>query len=132
MQMVTHIMSLTYVPKIEAVKAGTIRQTIRLQRSLNVKRQGDGLILHTWAGKPYRSQWDWRIKTTIKEVTTLLYQDGKWWDFQTYQLLDDADLRAIAARDGIEEPTRENLEATLKKLNGLESLEFTIWDVVSW
>ena len=52
--MTTHILSMTYGPKIAGVMDGSIRQTIRHTERIKV---GDKLILHTWTGKPYRSPW---------------------------------------------------------------------------
>ncbi|OPX65619.1 MAG: hypothetical protein A4E30_00290 [Methanomassiliicoccales archaeon PtaB.Bin215] len=141
----THILSLTYKPKIEAVKAGTIRQTIRLKRSDVEKRPGDRLLLHTWAGLPYRSKWDWRLNVRIKEII-LLWHDGSetWWVYDDSDFLKgraiqpayhptyDDFLAELAKRDGIVPPTRQGLESTLKALNNLDSLKYTHWGVIRW
>ena len=141
----THIMSLTYRPKIEAVKAGTCRQTIRLKRSSVEKLPGDKLLMHTWAGLPYRSKWDWRLDARIKE-RILIWHDGSetWWVYDDrdflkgrpiqpgYHTTDDDFLAELAKRDGIVPPTREGLESALKALNHLDSLKHTTWEVVRW
>jgi hypothetical protein len=133
----THILSLTYKPKIEAVKAGTIRQTIRLKRSDVEKRPGDKLLLHTWAGKPYRTPWDWRLETTITERIALLYQFGLWHynengHGQGYETARYGYMDEIAKLDGIDPPTIYGLTDTLARLNGLTSLENTFWEVIRW
>lgn len=132
--MTTHIMSLTYAPKIEAVKAGKINQTIRLKRSLVPKQVGDDLILHTWKEKPYRSKWDWRLKTKIVYMDELSYLSGRWWlnDGSECSCVEDEVMNAYARRDGIVPETKTALEATLMRLNGLTSLEYTLWDVIGW
>jgi len=60
--------------KIQAVKDGDCRQTIRPFKPDNPKEEGDLVHLHGWAGKPYRSKWEprmpeggyWPIKSTFK------------------------------------------------------------------
>jgi hypothetical protein len=145
MKMATHIMSLTYAPKIDAVKSGQINQTIRLVRSLVDKKKGDKLILHTWEGKPYRSKWGWRLETRIKESLLLMVDDhNEWWiydnlDFERglpiqphwRQLFLD-ELMDFAKLDGIDPPTFGGLCHTLAKLNGLSSLAATYWNVIRW
>ena len=136
----THILSLTYAPKIEAVKAGEIKQTIRSWDSMRPKKVGDKLILHTWSGKPYRTPWGWRLETKLSAVLNIGYSDGDWFgpywnkgnEFLGNKLLSDVYIDSIARLDGIEPPTREGLENTLMKLNGLKTLEGTLWDVLRW
>jgi hypothetical protein len=142
--MTTHIMSLTYAPKIEAVKAGHINQTIRLVRSSVEKKKGDKLILHTWEGKPYRSKWDWRLETRLTHAFKIKKENGIWYSsiepenrilFNTIgpwcsQLDDSVDM--LAYLDGIEPPTKDGLESTLLKLNGLKSLDGLEFQVIRW
>ena len=134
--MTTHVLALTYAPKIEAVKAGTCRQTIRRFNPLKPKKVGDKLILHTWAGKPYRTPWDWRLETNLTFVGRIHLIDGVWF-MESVNIPDkwypSEDMVVhLATRDGIDPPTREGLEATLKRLNDLASLEYTQWDVIRW
>ena len=63
--MTHHNLSFTYKPKIEGVKAGAIRQTIRIGRRFKV---GDRLLLFGWEGKPYRSKWAWRKSETVQKA----------------------------------------------------------------
>jgi hypothetical protein len=138
--MTTHITSLTYRPKIEAVKEGRVRQTIRRFNINKPKLEGDNLILHTWSGKPYRTPWGYRLNTPIKTVLHLLYSDGDWmapcWnninEFLGHEYVSDEYIDKIAYLDGIEPPTREGLEKTLLELNGLKTLEGTQWEVIRW
>jgi len=133
----THMPSLTYKPKIEAVKAGTIRQTVRLKRSSVEMREGDKLILHTWAGKPYRSKWDWRFEGPLKRVFQLRFIGPTWepqvcFDGEHWLPSDDQGLKNIALDDGIENASAFSFKATLMNLNGLKSLENTVWNVIRW
>lgn len=50
---------LTYAPKIEGVRNGTIRQTIRTGRRFAV---GDHVSFHGWLGRPYFSKWSFRTE----------------------------------------------------------------------
>lgn len=136
----THILSLTYKPKIEAVMAGTCRQTIRRYNPARPKMPGDKLILHTWQGKPYRSPWGFRLETAIKDVVRLRLED--YFQDGTLQWVGELDPgmenfvpiypEAFAELDGIVPATREGLESTLKALNGLDTIEGVEWEVIRW
>ena len=141
--MTTHIMALTYAPKIEGVKAGTIRQTMRLinvgdtiPAGLKVKHISDELLFHTWAGRPYRSKWDWRELFKVKEVLHLFYTHDtwRWWPDMPDALapIGRQAMEEIATLDGIVPPTLEELEKVQMKLNGLKSLNNTDWEVTRW
>ena len=58
--MVGHVKSFTYEPKIEGVRRGEIRQTIRPKGKRPVE-VGDRILFHGWTGRPYRSPWSWRL-----------------------------------------------------------------------
>lgn len=142
--MTTHIMSLTYAPKIEAVKSGQINQTIRLVRSDVDKKKGDKLILHTWEGKPYRSKWGWRFETRLNNVFRIKKINGIWYSSiePTNEILFnnigpwcsqlDGFIDHLGLLDGIEPATKEGVESTLMKLNGLSSLEGLEFEVIRW
>ncbi len=144
--MTTHILSMTYGPKIEAIKRGEIARTIRRYNPKKPKKVGDGLLIHTWAGKPYRSKWDWRLRTNIEDKTFLYFPD-RWNAYP--QLLfdggtdwvetDEIGLSNIALLDGIpQEPTprltAELLCRTLRELNGLVELGLmgSTWEIIDW
>lgn len=133
----THIRALTYKPKIDGVKSGTIRQTVRLQRSGPDMKKGDKLILHTWAGKPYRSKWDWRLEARLTKVFQLRFVGLEWtpevcFDGVHWLPTDDIGLTNIALDDGIENASALSFKATLMNLNGLSGLEDTLWSVIQW
>jgi hypothetical protein len=53
-----HIKAFTYKDKIPDVKAGRCCQTIRPKGKRPVA-EGDQILFHGWAGRPYRTPWDW-------------------------------------------------------------------------
>lgn len=137
--MAKHVMALTYAPKIEAVKRGECCQTIRRYNPERPKHPGDKLTLHTWAGRPYRSKWDWRLETTISRILRLYFPGIKDGVRPTASAqgesawhISDEMLTAIAIADGIEDPSAASLRATLKRLNGIDSLIGTEWEVIRW
>ena len=106
--MTTHILSMTYAPKIEKVFSGEITQTIRRWWPGQPKKMiGDDLLIHTWEGKPYRSKWGKRM---YAEITYL--------DIIDLDTITDEELTILAELDGIEPPTAEELKRTLSRLNG--------------
>ncbi len=141
-------MALTYQPKIEAVKAGLCGQTVRLlagpgeivDKTKRLKHAGDEVLLHTWAGKPYYSKWDWRSRYVLSEVRVLYYGDFWRWSpldpgtdrYSELNPVSDSFLRDIARQDHIDPPTVEEWEAVLLRLNNLKTLEDTDWEVIRW
>ena len=88
--MTNHVLALTYKPKISAVFAGTCRQTIRPYSKVKPKRIGDGFILHTWEGKPYRSKWGTTLSGKFTDVFMLAITPGRRY-VQEMKLLPDWD-----------------------------------------
>jgi len=136
--MTTHILSLTYAPKIPLVKSGECTQTIRLHNPDKPKKVGDKLILHTWEGKPYRSRWGWRLETQISELilldwgqsiadARLSFTQGKSW-----VPTDEIGLKNIAIWDGIKNPHWMPLMETLQNLNDMDSVRGIVWDIIRW
>ena len=111
------------------MKSGECTQTIRLHNPDRPKKVGDKLILHTWAGKPYRSKWDWRLETEISELVKLRITEG--WSMNYFLL---KELREIAKLDGIKIPSVDGLIDTLMKLNHLSVPELyeCTWDIIRW
>ena len=69
-----HYKALTYAPKIEKVKEGKVRTTIR--KSHKIKPE-DVLVLHGWKDRPYRSPWTWRLSLIVDKVQYILaYEEG--------------------------------------------------------
>ena len=107
--MTTHILSMTYAPKIEKVFSGEITQSIRRWWPGQPKKMiGDDLLIHTWEGKPYRSKWGKRL---YAEIT---YLDIIDLTTMTYPELDE-----LAKLDGIDPPTGAELKKVLWGLNGI-------------
>lgn len=72
--MTTHITAITYEPKIEATKNGSIRNTWRILNPKRPKKVRDTLLTHGWSGKPYRSPWNWRRSDEIRQVVEVEVQ----------------------------------------------------------
>ena len=129
--MTTHIISMTYPPKIDGVRDGTIRQTIRAYNPKFPFKLDDKLLIHGWSGKPYRSPWSWRISGVVKEL------DHLWVDSDIWALKDHYDLThsglataisfwdtphhridKIAKVDGIDPPTGLGLKKVIEGFHG--------------
>ena len=71
--MTTHITAMTYKPKIEPIKTGGCRQTTRIYNENNPFKVGDLILIHGWAGRPYRSPWNWRRpKEPVTQVIDMI------------------------------------------------------------
>ena len=137
--MTTHIMSFTYAPKIEGVRNGPIRQTIRKWRKNRTIRPGDYILFHGWKGRPYRSKWSWRKKVRVMEVWPYWFDEGRVVP-QDAKIEEDGYLPVwrwndprvdeLAKRDGIEPPYGEDLREALKSLNGKDWEGY--YDVIRW
>ena len=139
--MTTHILSLTYAPKIPLVKSGECTQTIRIHNPEKPKKVGDKLILHPWEGTPYRSRWDWRLETEISEVHLLEFREDGWladypwpwiWPHLDGGWPSTVELNEIARMDGIILAEAPRLFKVLAELNGCEQMQNTIWDIIRW
>jgi len=144
--MTTHILSMTYGPKIEAVKRGEVARTIRRYNPKKPKKVGDRLLIHTWAGKPYRSKWGWRMTTEVIDKT-ILHFPMRWMAYPQllfnggtdYVETDEIGLANIALLDGIPQQSTPTLTAellcrTLRELNGLVELGLmgSTWEIIDW
>jgi hypothetical protein len=144
--MTTHILSMTYGPKIAGVRGGTIRQTIRRLNPNNPFKLGDKLLIHGWEGKSYRSPWNWRIEATVKELDKLEVDSEAWvlWDHQDliaegwctalhiwdqeHPLMVD-----IAIADGIDPPTSKAVKAVLESFHGpFPSDDMLEFQIIRW
>lgn len=107
---------LTYAPKIEGVRNGTIRQTIRKgQRYF----PGDLIAFHGWEDKPYRSSWTDR--TPYYRLTEVISCSVHHWGIWIGREMHDWDspfCDDLARRDGIVPPTGSALAEVLGQLNG--------------
>lgn len=107
---------LTYKPKIEAVFAGTIRQTIRLGRRYKV---GDSVTLYEWSGRPRRSKWGRRkdaVLTVVRDVHC--DADGVTWSECEFTWWQGNVGNFLAQADGIDPPTGLELKRVLESFHG--------------
>jgi len=91
----------TYKPKIEGVRAGKIRQTIRFGRKILV---GEELLLYAWAGTPYRSKWAWkRPEVCTESIPIRVSEHGLRFigELSTLYLWDSPVVDDLARKDGI-------------------------------
>ena len=129
--MTTHRMGMTYEPKIEGVRNGTIRQTIRKLNPKHPFKLGDRLLIHGWEGRPYRSKWSWRMDETVKELDKLEVDSEAWtlWDHEdlmaegwctALHIWDQEHPRmvVIALADGIYPPTSQGVKKVLEAFHG--------------
>jgi len=131
--MTTHILSMTYPPKIEGVRHGTIRQTIRRFNPERPFEIGDKLLIHGWEGKPYRSPWNWRMDAELKEVLALdCYSDHVMQDGWLRWSWGEMHPTWLAQKDGIEPPTGEALKAVLERFHGKFTDEPVRFQVIRW
>lgn len=142
--MSSHVMAVTYGPKVEGVRNGKIRQTIRMSHKF---KEGDNLLLHGWAGKPYRSPWSWRIKAVITSVNDIILTE----DYVQYGILTRTELQdgqiiegenwvsarwcepivdLLAKDDGVE--SGPELKKVLKSLNGIAKLNGQKFTIIRW
>jgi hypothetical protein len=143
--MTTHILAITYQPKIEGVKNGTIRQTIR-PLSKVPRKVGDKLILHGWKGKPYRSPWSWRREEKVRDVFEMecyadhfVFEGGDRLHFNPWKpirfkgKLDKWSLPlALARLDGISPPTGLELKHVLESYHGKFTDKPVQMQVIRW
>ena len=156
--MTTHILSLTYAPKIPLVKSGECTQTIRLHNPDRPKKVGDKLILRTWAGWPYRTKWNWRLETYISELKLMRLRNTddnspRGWAGDA-EVFDEKDkmffsigtcgYEELIWDDGVRSawsPERERcynpgmicvFQDLLRELNGIDKLDGTLWDIIRW
>lgn len=123
---------LTYPPKIEPVRQGTIRQTIRTGRKYSV---GDLIRFYTWEGKPYRGK-----RTTITEYAPITNVkncrisdqgiDDLLWQGE-FGLWDWEELDSLADRDGIIPPTGIALRDVLVGKDKI-SCEWVDAQIIRW
>lgn len=124
-----HILPLTYAPKIPAVLEGRCRQTIRAGRKFQV---GDLVMFHGWEGRPYHSKWSfrtpwWTVENTF-DITLFLW--GILTPSRVYQW-NYWELRNVAALDGIDPPTGEELGKVLLSMHRIPEEGFPA-QIIRW
>jgi hypothetical protein len=125
----THIKALTYAPKIEAVKLGACKQTIRPAGRKEIK-VGDFLILHGWEGRPYHSPWDWRIEVTVTRVDYVFMTNGGWVWTDTCSGVDWNELDDVAQKDYIDPPTGIAMGELFNSMYDLS--EGKVFNIIGW
>ena len=150
--MTTHIMALTYAPKIEAVKQGYCRQTVRLLNKgddsntrKRLKHRGDEILIYTRVPPRSRySKWDWRGRFVLTEILEIWCDINGIWRWSPlderisndpdalWPIIDDDTLLDIVRRDHIDPPTFEEWERVLMRLNNLKTLRDTEWEIIRW
>jgi hypothetical protein len=135
--MTTHILSMTYAPKIAGVRNGSIRQTIRKYNPKRPFKVGDKLIIHGWESKPYRSPWNWRIEVHIDQLPEFEARDNGVNDLAPvagykFHAWNSTVMDRIAKLDGIDPPTGVALKEVLEKFHGEFSFNPVRFQVIRW
>lgn len=108
-------LAITYTPKIEGVKQGWFRQTIRKGRRF---RLYDKVHIFGWAGKPYRSKWAWRRDEILVDVVDIHISTGGIIVAGYYHTWGSDYARILAKEDGIDPPNGHALKCVMEILNG--------------
>jgi len=133
--MTTHIMAMTYAPKVEGIKDGTIKQTIRVVNPNRPFQTHEKVIIHGWEGKPYRSPWSWRIETVIVEAGEFnAYASGvaDVNDNFRFHTWNSPVMDRIARLDGICPPTGMALKEVLEEFHGKFTDEPIRFQIIRW
>lgn len=128
-----HVMSMTYPPKIEAVQEGRCTQTVRTIKNRPVQ-VGDSILFHGWSGKAYRSEWNGKMRVTVKEVLHCIVTNY-WVKVEGNETVpwDHPSIDELARRDFIETPTGISLRKVLFALNdGNPPTEPVRYQVIRW
>jgi hypothetical protein len=139
---------MTYGPKIEPVKKLECRRTTRIYNEDNPFEVGDFALIHGWAGKPYRTPWNWRLpKMSIVKVIDMLafeHVAGFWQHpitgipFSTqsvameYYPWQHPIMEELARLDGIEPATGIEYLDVLEKFHGRFTEKPTQFQVIEW
>ena len=145
--MARHVKSFTYGPKIQAVRSGECKQTIRPLGSRPVN-QGDIITFHGWDGQPYRSKWSWRVMAVVSGVEyigltktgfytvskTIPYPEMMYYKFHTWDSRKGNDLAKL---DFIQPPTGKELGKLFNSMYKLPDRDSEIdkptkFQVIKW
>lgn len=120
---------MTYVPKIESVRTGECTQTIRPGNKYNV---GDEILIHGWAGRPYHSKWNWRMRVTVTEVYNISIHVRGIHDHEDQFIAWDSGLMdRLAERDNVIPPTGVHLYRVLSGCKGVDQVGGP-YQVIRW
>lgn len=114
---------LTYEPKIQGVLNGSIFQSIRIDTILEI---GDSIAFHGWEGTPYKSPWSFR--TPYCEINWAepirIHEDSIYYPWEKLKIpAGGPELKYLAALDGIEPATGEELLRILHAFHGSGTLK---------
>jgi len=124
-----HVMAMTYVPKLDAVRDGLCKQTIRPGEKYSVD---DHIMIHGWSGKPYRSKWSWRINVVVTEIYNVEIRDSGMHDHEdVFVAWDSGRMDRLAERDHIMPATGKHLYRVLCGVAGKESVG-GYYQVIRW
>ena len=123
-----YVMAITYEPKIEPVKDGRCKQTIRIGRKVAV---GDEILFHGWEGRPYHSKWSWRLRVVVKKVVDILVEKDGTSSTNAGMLWTGTAADQLAKADYIKPPTGIKLRDVLFKFGGIptkpEEYQVVLW-----
>jgi len=128
--MTRHVKALTYTDKVDAVRSGACRQTIRAigTRPVHV---GDTITFHGWTDGAYRSPWSWRLVVEVAEVIPAeISKNGMFIDDILHAWSSWYPTR-LAEYDYINPPTGEALRDVLFGLNGTPK-EPEQYQIIRW
>ena len=144
----THIMSMTYAPKIEPIKTGDCRQTTRIYNEKNPFKVGDSILIHGWEGRPYRSPWNWRrpkepvtqiVDMVCNGLTATFWQNpitGEPIGKESCPLLTlpwfDSVMNELARLDGIVPPKGMEYKGVLEGFHGKFTPEPQQFQIIRW
>lgn len=130
-----HSVPVTYPPKRDAVFEGRCTQTIRLGKRYE---RGDEVLLFEWTGQPYRSKWGRRKRVRLTAVLdALLTAEGVVWAEPGacgWNLAQWGSPKSdeLAARDGIDPPTGNELKLVLEMFHCPFPLEGVDAQILRW
>lgn len=127
--MTKHVLSITYLPKIEPVKSGTCKQTIRKGRKMDV---GDPLQIHGWENnEAYRAKWSWRVYAKITTNIPITVDHAGFTSKNINIPWNSKIADALAKEDRIDPPTGIALRDTLFSIYG-PPIEPEDYQIIGW
>lgn len=144
----THITSMTYPPKVQAVRSGACRRTTRMYNENKPFVVDDLILIHGWTGRPYWSPWSWRMpKERIRKVIDMVVTDSTltfWQDpisgrpigSESLRLLiltwHDHEVDELARLDGIVPASGLEYRAVLERFHGKFTEVPVRFQIIEW
>ena len=142
------MLTMSYEPKVDAVRDGKCRQTLRPVASKGkhpvVRRVADFALSYAWSGTPYCSTWKWQRKDTIVELVRMdcsldsifmywysqardiMHPIGKFYEWDS-PVIDD-----LARRDYIQEKNGLSLRRVIDDIYGLANHRILTMEAIRW